>query len=88
MGGAGGPRGDRGPALAFLLADGRPQPRALRLGLSDGQFSEVREGLAEGDAVIVGLDQGGGSAAAPVRAGATPSANPFAPTRPPERRRQ
>jgi HlyD family secretion protein len=83
----GGARGDRAPSIAFVVAAGLPQPRALRLGLSDGQFMEVREGLAEGDQVIIGLDQGVASAG-PARMGASPSTNPFAPARPPDRRRQ
>jgi len=38
----------------FVLHAGRPVERAVRVGLSDGQRSEVLEGLQEGDTVIVG----------------------------------
>jgi hypothetical protein len=52
----------------------------VTLGLSDGQFVEVVEGLEEGAEVVVGAQ------AAPVTAGAQPvsspsSTNPFAPQR-------
>jgi HlyD family secretion protein len=71
---ADGPR----PALIFVLgADGKPEPRRVRVGLSDGQFVEVAEGLEPGAAVIVGA-QGPAGAAAP-RPGASPSTNPFNP---------
>ena len=39
----------------FILADGKPMERQVKTGLSDGQRTEVLEGLAEGDMVIVGL---------------------------------
>jgi len=71
---ADGPR----PALIFVLgADGKPEPRRVRVGLSDGQFVEVAEGLEPGATVIVGA-QGAAGAAAP-RPGASPSTNPFNP---------
>jgi hypothetical protein len=45
------------------------------LGISDGQFVEVREGLAEGARVVLGL----GGERGP-RSGASPAAsNPFSP---------
>ena len=66
------------PALIFVLgADGKPEPRRVRVGLSDGQFVEVAEGLEPGAAVIVGAS-GAAGAAAP-RPGASPSTNPFNP---------
>ncbi|MET0552229.1 MAG: efflux RND transporter periplasmic adaptor subunit [Vicinamibacteria bacterium] len=71
---ADGPR----PALVFVLgADGKPEPRRVRVGLSDGQFVEVAEGLEPGAAVIVGA-QGPAGTSAP-RPGASPSTNPFNP---------
>jgi hypothetical protein len=38
----------------YKLEDGKPVPVLVRVGLSDGQRSEVLDGLAEGDKVIVG----------------------------------
>jgi HlyD family secretion protein len=66
------------PALVFVMgADGKPEPRRVRVGLSDGQFVEVAEGLEPGAAVIVGTE-GTARAGAP-RPGASPSTNPFNP---------
>ncbi len=77
------------PALVFVPdAKERPQPKRIRTGISDGQFVEVRGGLEEGTAVITGYDLGLGRPAGAPRAGASPSANPFAPRRPTERRRE
>ncbi len=100
-GGEGRPRGGPGmaasegreaegrPALVFVPdAKDRPQPKRIRTGISDGQFVEVRGGLEEGTAVITGYDLGLGRPAGGPRAGASPSANPFAPRRPAERRRE
>jgi HlyD family secretion protein len=39
----------------WILQDGRPQERMIRTGLSDGQRTEVLDGLRDGEAVIVGL---------------------------------
>jgi len=47
------------PGRVYKLEDGKPVPVLVRVGLSDGQRSEVLDGLAEGDKVIVG----GGDAA-------------------------
>jgi HlyD family secretion protein len=54
------PRGDgegaskgRG-ATVWRLKDGAPQAVTVRLGLSDGRFTELVDGLSEGDRVIVG----------------------------------
>ena len=44
----------------YKLENGKPVPVNIRIGLSDGQRTEVIEGLSEGDRVIVG----GGDAAA------------------------
>ncbi len=44
----------------YKLENGKPVPVNIRVGLSDGQRTEVIEGLSEGDRVIVG----GGDAAA------------------------
>jgi membrane fusion protein (multidrug efflux system) len=37
----------------FVVADGRAQRRAVRLGLADGDRVQVLDGLAEGDQVVV-----------------------------------
>jgi HlyD family secretion protein len=39
----------------WLLQDGKPAERPVQIGLSDGQKTEILEGLSEGDKVIVGL---------------------------------
>jgi HlyD family secretion protein len=66
------------PALVFVMgADGKPEARRVRIGLSDGQFVEVADGLEPGAQVIVGTE-GVARAGAP-RPGASPSTNPFNP---------
>jgi HlyD family secretion protein len=42
------------PGRVYRLEDGRPVAVLVRVGLSDGQRTEVLDGLAEGDRVIVG----------------------------------
>jgi HlyD family secretion protein len=80
-GGAGGPRESGRPAVVYVLgADGRPQAAPVRLGLSDGQFVEVVEGLEQGAQIVTG------ELLPVVAPGARPSAspsgsNPFAPQR-------
>ena len=32
----------------------KPQPKQIKIGISDGVFTEVLDGLAEGDTVITG----------------------------------
>ena len=77
-GGAGGAAADGSrSALVFVLGpDGKPEPRRVRVGLSDGQFVEVAEGLEPGATVIVGAQSAAGAAPRP---GASPSTNPFNP---------
>ncbi|MBI5441915.1 MAG: efflux RND transporter periplasmic adaptor subunit [Deltaproteobacteria bacterium] len=54
-GGPRGPRGGAGPRVYLVTADGNLKPVPLVLGLSDGQFTEIKEGaLREGDLVVVG----------------------------------
>lgn len=62
-GGPGGPGGRRkreggGGATpertVFVLVNGQPQPVKVKLGISDNIFTEVLDGLKEGDAVITG----------------------------------
>ncbi|HLA77610.1 MAG TPA: efflux RND transporter periplasmic adaptor subunit [Vicinamibacteria bacterium] len=77
------------PALVFVASPkGQPEPKRIRTGISDGQFVEVKEGLDEGASVITGYDLGLGRPMGSARSGASPSANPFSPTRPPDRRRE
>jgi len=60
--------------------DGKPAPTRVRLGISDGRFVEVVEGLEEGAPVIVAAADD----ARPRVGGASPapSTNPFTPGRP------
>jgi HlyD family secretion protein len=63
---------------------GPPQlrPVKVRIGITDGAFSEVLEGLKEDDVIVTGVNT------ATTAAGAAPAAgqnNPFAPPRPPRR---
>ena len=70
----------RGPSIVFVLSDkGTPEPKAVRLGISDGQFVEVRDGLEEGASVITGAEIPGSRAGAGPRPGSSPSSNPFSP---------
>jgi multidrug efflux pump subunit AcrA (membrane-fusion protein) len=80
-------RGGR-PGLVFVLgADGKPEPRRVRLGISDGQYVEVREGLDEGAPVITGIEGDAARASAGPRPGGSPTTNPFSPQRPQRRQR-
>ena len=73
------------PATVFVPgADGRPQARPIRVGISDGQFVEVAQGLAEGEKIITGVQSA--DAAARPASGSSP-ANPFQPARPQRRQR-
>jgi len=62
-GGAGSPAAGK-PARLYKLADGTPAPVDVRIGISDGQRTEVLSGLAENDAVVVG-DSGAAGGARP-----------------------
>lgn len=88
-GGPGGGRGSGRPTTVFV-PDEKGQPKAVdvRIGVSDGQFVELREGLEEGAPVITGTEIPGARAAgAGPRPGTSPSANPFSPQRPQPRQR-
>lgn len=75
--GAGG-KPARETLLYVLGPQRRPQPAPVRLGLSDGQYIEVLEGLEEGALVVTGDATAGARPAA--RAGSSPAAtNPFSP---------
>jgi HlyD family secretion protein len=62
---------DGGQQRVWVLQDGKPVERMVRTGLSDGQKTEVLEGLKDGEAVIVGLGteprSGSGSSGSPPR---------------------
>jgi HlyD family secretion protein len=78
---------DRGghPGLVFQLTPGgEPEAHPVRVGLSDGRYVEVLEGLEEGATVVTGAD---GAAGPRVAASAGGSTNPFQPTRPQPRAR-
>jgi HlyD family secretion protein len=90
--GAGATGARRGPGrpTTVFVPDENGQPRAVdvRIGVSDGQFVELREGLDEGAVVITGTEIPGARAAgAGPRPGASPSTNPFQPQRPQRRQR-
>ena len=64
--------GQQAPGRAgrvFKLENGNPVPVQIRVGLSDGQRTEVLDGLAEGDRVIVGGGEAGTSGQQPRRRG-------------------
>jgi len=91
-GGWGGPGGGRGPGrpTTVFVPDEKGQPKAVdvRIGVSDGQFVEIREGLDEGAVVITGTEIPGARAAGTgPRPGTSPSSNPFQPQRPQPRQR-
>jgi HlyD family secretion protein len=88
-GGAAGADGSGRPQLVFVLNEkGEPQPARVRLGISDGQFVEVREGLDEGARVVTGQQTSEAARGAAPRPGASPAAsNPFNPQRPQRRQR-
>jgi HlyD family secretion protein len=83
-GGAGGPGAENGASgVLWVLNDGAaPRPLPVRTGLSDGTYVQVSgEGLEEGVPVVLGVDAGGGAAAASQGA-----VNPFQPRFPGGRR--
>jgi HlyD family secretion protein len=77
----GGPSGEgsgRGRRTTIFVMDdsGTPKPTQVALGISDGQFVEVKEGLTEGQRIVVGAAQAGDRGP---RTAASPSSNPFSP---------
>lgn len=75
-------------ALVFTLSEGgKPEPARLRVGLSDGQFVEVKEGLDEAAQVVTGLEGATSRRPGAPIAGPSPSTNPFAPGPPARRQR-
>ena len=59
--------------------DGKPKAISVTIGISDGQYVEVREGLDEGVTVITGTEIPGAPRAAGPRPSGAPSSNPFSP---------
>jgi HlyD family secretion protein len=56
---AGAQQGPGRPGRVYKVVNGEPSPVMIRVGLSDGQRSEVLDGLSEGAEVIVGGGEGG-----------------------------
>jgi hypothetical protein len=63
----------------MLDEKGQPKPVPVRVGISDGQFVELRQGLDEGAVVVTGTEITGGRPGGPPRPGSSPSSNPFNP---------
>jgi HlyD family secretion protein len=82
-GGSGGPAGAWGrgrPTTVFVPDEtGKPKPVEVRVGVSDGQFVEVKDGLPEGSVVITGTEIPGSRGPGGPRPGSSPSSNPFSP---------
>jgi HlyD family secretion protein len=80
-GGATSREGRGRPATVYVLAPNGPEPKKVRVGVSDGQFVEVKDGLAEGDSVITGVEGEGGAspAARPGQPSPGGGSNPFNP---------
>ena len=43
------------------MIDGKPQPRVVKLGINDGVNTEIKEGLKEGEEVVISSGSGEGS---------------------------
>ena len=61
--------GERNRAVRLVQKDGKPAPVEVRLGISDGSFTELLEGLKEGDEVIAEAAGGSEGGAGPNRRG-------------------
>jgi HlyD family secretion protein len=79
--GAGRPGGERSRNVFVPGAGGRPEPREVTLGLADGRFVEVVDGLREGEAVITALRGSAEAAVGGPRPSPAATNNPFAPRR-------
>ena len=44
-----------------VMIDGKPQPRVVKLGINDGVNTEIKEGLKEGEEVVISSGSGEGS---------------------------
>jgi HlyD family secretion protein len=78
--------GRRSARVYVLGQKGQPERRDVVIGISDGQYVELCEGLREGDSVITGLASATSAPTASRGTSSTPS-NPFAPPRPERRTR-
>jgi HlyD family secretion protein len=61
---------DRGGQRIYVLQQGKPVDRTVRTGLSDGERTEIVDGLKEGEVVVVGLpgqSRGSGQSGGPPR---------------------
>ena len=68
--GAAGAAGEGGAASSSCSATkGSPKPSPVRIGISDGQFVEVKDGLDGGRAVVTGIDERHARGRAPASAG-------------------
>ncbi|HVQ29867.1 MAG TPA: efflux RND transporter periplasmic adaptor subunit [Vicinamibacteria bacterium] len=86
--GAAGEGGEKRRSLVFTMGDeGKPEPARVQVGLSDGQFAEVKDGLVEGALVVTGLQSATPRRPGSPTAGPSPSNNPFAPGPPARRQR-
>ena len=58
----GGPGANRaGGPKVYQLVDGRPKSATIKVGLSDGEYTELTSGaLSEGDAIITDRNWSGG----------------------------
>lgn len=69
---------NRGIDVVWVLEDGRPVPKMVKTGLSDGIFTEISgDDLKEGQSVITGMDGGGEKTAK-----SNQQSSPFMPARP------
>jgi HlyD family secretion protein len=72
-GGGSGPRRERPPGgerTVYVLANGTPQPVPVKVGITDGIFTEMLEGLKETDLLVTGMANPQPAAAGP--SGASP----------------
>jgi HlyD family secretion protein len=54
FGGRGGPQAGKTPGVVWILKDKKPWPVSVRVGASDGSFSEIEGEIKPGDQVIIG----------------------------------
>ena len=52
---------DKGGDEVRVMIDGKPQPRVVKLGINDGVNTEIKEGLKEGEEVVISSGSGEGS---------------------------
>ena len=52
---------DKGGDEVQVMIDGKPQPRTVKLGINDGVNTEIKEGLKEGEEVVISSGSGEGS---------------------------